>query len=394
MSTEVRSARPTDVDRICEIIAEALEPEDALEARIVVKDPEFDLDRWLVAVVDGKIESTLALFDSELRVGEAPMRAGQIEFVATSGDTRDQGLVRKQIDEAHRRGDAAGQVAQLIVGIPHFYRRFGYSYAVPVAPNQVIAPHEPLERVAGWEPRLAGEEDIPAIMAAQRSVQSEAALAFTHSPDMWRWLIASPNYDVLITEHKGQVGVARIYQDADSALMCDVVAPTRGALHALIQRARTIEPSVSVVRRPAGLLGAMLDTIGETEDEFGWYYVRIGDPAAFLDALRPELAARLARSRLAGYTGRLTLSMYRSSLSCEFVDGDPGGVEVGGPIPYPVSAGASGVPADRFPDLVLGPHGAAELERLHGDVLLGEQRELMEALFPPLSADVQSWVLA
>ncbi len=42
---------------------------------------------------------------------------------------------------------------------------------------------------------------------------------------------------------------------------------------------------------------------------------------------------------------------------------------------------------------MLGPHGAAELESLHGDVLLGEQRELMEVLFPPMSADIQTWVI-
>jgi hypothetical protein len=44
--------------------------------------------------------------------------------------------------------------------------------------------------------------------------------------------------------------------------------------------------------------------------------------------------------------------------------------------------------------LLLGPFGAGGLEARHGDVLLGRQRELMEALFPPMTSDLLTFYLA
>ncbi len=393
MSIEIRSARPEDIDAISAVIAEALDPEDADEARLVLGDPSFDPDRWLVGTVDGDIASTLALFDGRLRVGAAELPAGQIEFVATVEEARGRGLVRAQMEEAHRRSDAAGHAAVFIVGIPHFYRQFGYSYAVRQPAYVTVDEATPLDTGAGWVVRPATADDVPAILAAQDVVQGEATVALSHNEEMWHWLLKSPNYQVVVTEGRGQFGMARVYEDGETAWMCDVVAPAKGALHALIAHARTVEPEVTVVHRHAGMLSSMLQNVGELEDELGWYYVRIGDPRVMLDGMRTELERRLAESPLYGYTGDLTLSLYGSSVTCRLDDGAVGSIEVGDPIPYPVSAGASGVPADLIADLVLGPHGAAELERLHGDVLLGDQRSLMTVLFPPQIPDIQTWVI-
>jgi predicted N-acetyltransferase YhbS len=392
MTIEIHSAGPPDIDRICEILSDALEPEDAEEARLVLEDPAFDLDRWLVGKVDGTVASTLAIFGCELRIGVATMPAGQIEFVATSEEARGRGLVRAQMDEAHRRSATAGEVATFIVGIPNFYRQFGYSYAIRQPPYQVVERDASLERGSGWEPRSATQDDLPAILEAQRGVQAEAGLAVTLGEQTWRWLIASPAYDVVVAENRGQMAVGRIYEDGDTAYVGDIVAPTRPALHALIARAREAAEDVALMHRPHGLLGAMLEGVGAGIDELGWYYVRVADPVALLTALRPELERRIAASDLAGYSGPLTISLYRTSLRCEIESGHVGPVAAGEPIPYPVSAGASGVPSDRLGDLIMGPHGAAGLERLHGDVLLGDQRELMTVLFPPVSADVATWV--
>jgi len=391
MSPEVRTAEPADLDRIGEIIAEALEPEDADEARLVLGDPGFDPARWLVAVADGRVESTVAFFDTDVRVGVAEVPGCQIEFVATADDARGRGLVRAQLHEVHRRSAAAGHLLQIIVGIPTFYRQFGYGYAIPQPAYQVIETSVAL--AAGeWQVRPATAADLPAITAAQTAVQAEADVAASHTTQMWRWLIASPNHEVIVADHRDQLAMGRIYRDGDTALLGDVVAPSRAALHALIGHARTLEPTVAVMHRPASLLSAMLVGLGETMTEHGWFYVRVPDVAGLLDALRPELAIRLARSPFADHSGVVTLSTYTGSVRCEIAGGEIGAITPGEPIPYPVSAGGSGVPLDLVGRLLLGPLGALEMERLYGDVLLGEQRELMAALFPAVTADIQTWV--
>ena len=59
----------------------------------------------------------------------------------------------------------------------------------------------------------------------------------------------------------------------------------------------------------------------------------------------------------------------------------------------PISKGGSGVAPDLFASLVLGPLGFEGLADRHPDVMGGKQTELMHALFPPIQADFQSWVL-
>ncbi len=396
----VRSARTEDIDAIFAIIADALDPEDADEARMVLTDPHFDRDRWLVATADpaggddtaGAALSTMALLDADLRLGSVTVPIGQIEFVATSDAAQGQGLVRRQISEAHLRSEAAGHLAQIIVGIPHFYRQFGYSYAVRTPAYHTIGETQGLIGDAAWAAHPATVDDLDAVVATQRKLLAGAELAVSHTHDMWRWLLLSPNYEVVMATSRGRTALGRIYADDDTAWLGDVAAPTKGALHGLIAAARQIAPEVVVLHNTAPATVRMLDEIGEATDELGWYYTRIASPMAFLDAMRPELGARLAASSLAGTDATFTLSLYRSSLSIEFTAGQPGPVVEGPPVPYPVSAGASGVPMDLFPDLVLGPHGALGLERLHGDVLLGDQRQLMAVLFPSQRPMIQTWV--
>jgi hypothetical protein len=69
-------------------------------------------------------------------------------------------------------------------------------------------------------------------------------------------------------------------------------------------------------------------------------------------------------------------------------------VESGGAEQAPISKGGAGVPVDLLAPLLLGPLGAAGLERRHGDVMLGRVRELMEALFPPVTSDLMTFYLA
>jgi hypothetical protein len=69
-------------------------------------------------------------------------------------------------------------------------------------------------------------------------------------------------------------------------------------------------------------------------------------------------------------------------------------VVVGGPEQAPISKGGAGVPLDLLAPLLLGPYGAAGLERRHADLMLGRLRDPLEAMFPPVSTDLLTFYLA
>jgi hypothetical protein len=88
------------------------------------------------------------------------------------------------------------------------------------------------------------------------------------------------------------------------------------------------------------------------------------------------------------------LSSWRSHVRFSIDDEQMSAVQAGGPEQAPISKRGSGVPPDLLAPLLLGPFGAGGLEARHGDVLLGRQRALMEALFPPASSDLLTFYLA
>jgi hypothetical protein len=118
----------------------------------------------------------------------------------------------------------------------------------------------------------------------------------------------------------------------------------------------------------------------------------VPDVAALLTHLAPVLQERLRAAGL-DRDQELLLSTYRQHWRLRV---GPAGVEVvtrGAAEQAPVSKGGSGVPPDAIASLLVGAQGAAGLEELLPDCLLGRQRELMTVLFPPLTADLLTFYL-
>jgi predicted N-acetyltransferase YhbS len=83
-----------------------------------------------VAVVGDRVVSTATLLDETLTLAGVPIAAGQVELVATDRAYEGRGLVRALMGWAHERSARRGHLAQVMIGIPYFYRRFGYQYSI------------------------------------------------------------------------------------------------------------------------------------------------------------------------------------------------------------------------------------------------------------------------
>ncbi|MDF1595544.1 MAG: GNAT family N-acetyltransferase [Acidimicrobiia bacterium] len=387
---EVRIARPEDADGIVALVNHRIGEEDGPEARLTLDDPRFGPGGWTVAVAGDRVVSTLGLFSSRTHIGSVVVPSSAIEFVATATEFEGRGLVRRQLELVHRISSERGDLVQWMVGIPYFYRRFGYEYAVPTPDTIDITPPIP----GGADDvtfRMASIDDLDHILALQDHAASSAMMVAEHDGLMWSWLIASPVYRVIVAERGDRpVGMMRTYDDDGTTLVFDLSAADPGTFRSLIGEAGRVGGGVTIAMRP-GFEDFAADLPTRTNDGYA-YYARVPKPADLLEAIRPELNLRLTGSGLEVDDGELLLSLYRESMRLAIEKGRLGPVATGGRVQAPVSAGGSGVPPDLIAHLILGPLGALELERRHADVLLGQQRRLMDALFPPQTVDVQSWV--
>jgi N-acetylglutamate synthase-like GNAT family acetyltransferase len=389
----VRPARDTDLDALYALVRDRGVPEDAIDLRLIVEGDEAGIDGTAVVEQDGQVVATATLLEENLVVGDTELEVGQVELVATRTDYEHRGYIRALMGWCHARSAELEQVAQVMIGIPYFYRRFGYVYAIPMHPYALLeAEVECLETI---DVRLATDSDIPEIAALQERAQGGFKLFMPHRDETWRWLLDREGTHQLVATRRHEfIGCARTtpFEGDEPMIVAEIAASDAEAVAALLATARGpgAEREVTVELRP-GVPG-LAELLGPAP-RADWYYVRVPDAAALIAALRPELERRLARSEFATADRLVELSFWESQLAFPIANSHVGPITTGGPRQIIVSQGGSGLPPDAIPHLLLGG-GADSLEDRFPDAFLGDQADLMRVLFPPLSADLLTFYLA
>ncbi|MGW4110923.1 GNAT family N-acetyltransferase [Actinosynnema sp. NPDC004786] len=384
----LRTARPEDLDRIGALLAERGEPADAVDHRLVVEDPDAGWDACAVVVDGDEVVSTATLLDETLVLDGVEIPAGQVELVATHRDYEGRGLVRALMAWAHERSAARGHLVHVMLGIPYFYRRLGYTYAIPIPATRPVVRRPD---VGGHVVREATVADIPAMARLQDAEQARADLRMPHSPALWRWLVARDGSAQWLVERDGvPVATGRTTPPEEGVRLCEVAAVDEAAAHALLAATGATE----MTDRPWSVAGAALAPfLGPPPEEANSYYVRIGDPVALLEHLRPVFGRRLANSGFADREGEAIVSFYGSHVRLPFRAGEVGPVVPGGRMQAPGAAGGAGVAPDRLASLLFGPHGLRGLTAREPDVYPGPNAELMHALFPPVRGDLMTFYI-
>ncbi|MFJ6617806.1 GNAT family N-acetyltransferase [Kitasatospora sp. NPDC091335] len=393
----LRESRPGDLEQIGALLAERGVPEDALDHRLVVEDADAGWSACAVVVDGDRVVSTATLLDEELRLGGVRLPAGQIELVATDEEYEGRGLVRALVQWAHARSAARGHVVQVMIGIPYFYRLFGYEYTIDIP---VSRPVHDLRSVDGATAlRTARAADLPALAALQEQAQRGFDVAMGHSPCRWRWLLAHDATTLRVVERAGLVvATARTTPVDDGEFhLAEAAAVDERAASELLAGVAALAPEAQlhVVHRPGTLPATvwhgLLDHTPRPEAE--QYYVRVPDPAALLDRLRPLLWQRLTAAG-PDLTGReLLISTYRAHYRIPVGERGLGEVVTGGTMQRPGPDGGVGVAPDQLAPLLFGPRGIEGLSSIRPDVYVRGDEEPYRALFPPLTADLLTYYL-
>lgn len=397
----LRAAVPADLDQIGALLAARGDAADAEDHALAMADPDAGWADCAVVVDGDRVVSTLTLLDERIDVA-APggpvvrLPAGQVELVATDRDYEGRGLVRALMDWAHECSARRGHIVQLMVGIPYFYRLFGYSYAIDVQPDRPIrsVPQVP----PGHTVRPATAADLPTVKSLQDAAQAGSEVRMPHSAACWRWLAVRSGSQLWVAERAGTggatavgtvVGAGRTYPVAEGGDLSEVAAADTGAAAALIAHsaARLDGATLSVADRPGT---AVADLLAECADppSTGWanrYYVRIPDIVRLFDELRPVFDARLAVVD-AELPGEIIVSMFGSHLRMPLGGQRLGPPVPGGPMQGPWEAGGAGIAPDAVAEVLFGPAGIAGLRR--PDVYAGRHAAVMAALFPPVRSDI------
>ena len=378
---EIRTSRPADVDQVEQLVVARMDPSDGVDARLLMTDPDAGCE-WVGVAADGdRVVSTLALMDETVTLAGVDLPAGQIELVATDVEHEGRGLVRQLMGWAHDRSSERGHLVQVMIGIPHFYRQFGYTYSIPIKQTRpLVTKPEPVE---GHTIRRATEADVPALDRLQNAAQHGADLRMGHSAACWRWLINRTGSTTWIVERAGTpVATGRSTPpEEDDVVLGEIAGVDDDAVKALVQ---LVDPAEVVERLP--VLEQYLEPRRPGLEQ---YLVRIPDVPKLFEHLRPVFTKRLQGQEPTD----VLLGFYRTHVRFRWDGREIGPYEWGGTLMGPGEQGGAGIAPDLLAPLLFGPHGIDGLRRWFSDVYPGPNFDLMNALFPPVTSDLLTYYL-
>ena len=381
----------------------------------------------------GKIVSSVVLISQTWRYDDVPFAVGRPELIATDEEYRRRGLVRAQIDVVHRWSAERGELVQAMVGIPWYYRMFGYEMALEMG-GSWLYPYDRLQRLkpssaaARYSVRAAGEQDVPLLDRLYERHCGDSLVSRVRSVDEWRYEMLEAHATSVYRRN------LRIVTEVDNEEM-EAGAERTGAIeptpigyfefatwpHAMAVREIAAAPGASlraVALEAARYLQGVIDEQGKTTGEgeadvqsrtvrrallfatgpghpvlraledrlvasgepYAWY-VRVPDLRAFLWRIQPVLERRLAESVLAGHSGRTRLNFYTEQMTLEFERGRL--AAIGDYQPQRLQDGNAAFPGLTFLQLLFGYRSVGDLRHAFADCYAsGETALLLDILFP------------
>ncbi len=383
-------------------------------------------DHFLVAedTATGQLVSSLGLLQKTFTYGAAiTYGVGVPEWVLTRPEYRRKGLIRAMMEIVHGWSATRGDLLQVIGGIPHYYRQFGYDMALEMGPLRVgFKSYIPELKEGETEPyrvRAATAADVPFIVEVAAYARQRYLIANLSDATYWDGLIRRAASDDPFRH------IVAIVETPAGEPVGYLVHGSWTHVHQIVVSHFELKPGVSwlpvalpVVRylcatgaayaaganKEFGTFGFLLgnnhplyevldDKLPRSVGDYAWY-VRIPDLPAFIRHIAPVLEDRLAHSVLPNHTGDLKLSFYHSGLRLAFDHGKLAAVE-----PWQPTTGTGENPAEptdaAFPDLtfyqlVLGYRTLEQLEATRPDCWHEGDgpRALLHALFPRQTSHV------
>lgn len=361
----------------------------------------------------GVVVSAVLLMRMPLDAAGTRITAGRPDLVVSRDDVRNRGYIRTLFSLIHARSAAYGDVLQAISGIPYYYRRFGYEYALSLGGSHIYPTDAIPALAAGTEEpysiRPAGSADIDALIACYRHdcvlPRGDEPLLFTADIDRSYWeFVLSPAaaadtwYPYMIVDRSGatvgSIGVGRFrYSEQLEFYYCNtcvsvdmqVLAPSvlrqLSAIADQVASAAPGTPPFGALRANLGVAHPMHTALAQVlqrrEEPYAWS-IRVPSPAALLTAIAPVLSARLQAHAVTHFARPLVISLYRGGVSLDYRDGKVSAIDL-----ERCDAPQASYPAGQFVQHVLGFRSTAALTAMHMDVRIDPAaRPLLDVLFP------------
>ncbi|MHA2406011.1 MAG: GNAT family N-acetyltransferase [Candidatus Hermodarchaeia archaeon] len=295
-------------------------------------------DNFLVE--DIKTGKIVAYFNLMLNTGVMNghrFPVGGMEIVGTLEEYRNRGLIRKLNEAFERRVEEYNLPMIMIAGIPYYYRKLGYEYAVQMGgsltfPLELIPPQkkgekEPIaiEEVtqATFPAYLKAREQLNAYLDFYRHLSKEDFLYLSTgrfgNDSVYKFHLIKANQKVvgifLLNIGWGALEVNELWVENLNHLLSILRFLKK------IAKRRQLPLRIYYPARPAIFQALESFSRSKFGRPYAWY-VKIPSIKRFLEAITPVIEQRLAKSEFKGLTESIRFSWYQEGIELVFKKGN------------------------------------------------------------------------
>ncbi len=341
----------------------------------------YDWQVSRIGLLGERVVTHYGVWDYQMRIGMARVRAGGIGAVATDGDHRKRGLMDRTAQTAFEAMRAAGYDLSVLFGIDGFYDRYGYVRAWSDFSFLIRAGDLPREKPAAPVRRFRPDlrrADLIALYNAHHATATGTAVRPTYRR-MYPWTQVPEGYGW--SEGGRLAGYVLLNRDGGRLKCLECCGDTEQALRVLGVVARKWQcdqMQFETIPYQSDLAKRLRRGNCRIETRYrrcGGTMVRMLNLPAALTKMSDELSRRLQSSPLASWRGDLLLAD-----SCEQAMLRVGKGQVKVIAPDETKHAIKG--GDAVVQLLLGTDEPGEVIEAGGMQLRGEAGRLADVLFP------------
>ncbi|MBN1414716.1 MAG: GNAT family N-acetyltransferase [Bacteroidales bacterium] len=345
--------------------------------------PVMQKKYWFVAEekASQQLVSAIALIPWTWEIKDVRLKVAEMGLVGTLEEHRGQGLQKLLNQEFDQTLKEEQFDLAVIQGIPGFYHKFGYYYAVALE-NHINLPLDaiPGEFSAGsYTFRLADKGDIPFLMQEDKTYRSRFLLSSVRQAEHWEYLMTHgqrtdcrAEYWIMQNKDGSEWYYLKIpWWGFGTGLIVSEVSEgiSSHALHSMLWfcRQKAVEREKPYIRfnlHNESTAAEGIFALGVPPSKPYAWQVKIPDKAGFLLKIKSILEKRIRESIFNDYSGIFRLNFYSEIIDVHWKNGQLTAVTKGG---KEESRHTYCIGNDLFPSLVLGHRSWEELQYFRPD---------------------------
>ena len=386
-----RAESPADGVKLKTLFNTVFHPEEVgvLAETIFARFPRMKHDYWFIVEdpESSAFVSAFALLPWVWEMEGERLKVAEMGIVGTLAEYRNKGLMKilnREFDQTLRED---GFDLSVIQGIPGFYHKFGFHYAIPMD-NHINLPlyviPDELENTP-YSFRLASADDIPYLLSEEEKYRRYYAISAYRDEENWQYLLG----DSLKTEYGAEFWIAEHHEKDEryyvrilfhgfgkGLIISEASAHMRHeAAVAFLVFCKKLagergKPYIRLNLHNDSAFGKMAISMGAEKGKPYAWQIKIPDKANLLKKIAPVLERRMEKSCFSDFSETLRLDFFQSKIDLKWNRGHLESVLQGDDEDC---ANTFCINEDLFAPLCLGHRTWRELQSVRPDIFPAEQ---------------------